>query len=80
MHRASVDDSAPILFKHVRQGSLCGMEGRVQAYINDCIPFVLRKVLDWRHKLNAYVIDQNVQPTKIILSPLDHVPACLQLL
>ena len=80
MHGASIDDSAPFLFKHVRQGSLCGMEGGVQADIHDCIPFVLWEVLDWGDKLNAYVVDQNVQPTKVILSPLDHVPACPYLL
>jgi hypothetical protein len=56
----------PATHPHVWQRRLGGVEGGVEAHRNDVVPLVLWEGVNWGHVLDACIVHQDVQATKVV--------------
>ena len=70
--RGGVDDAAPFLRLHARNGGADGVEGRRQVDRDDHVPLLRREILDRRDELDAGVVDENVDGSELRRRVGDH--------
>jgi hypothetical protein len=72
MGRGDIDDAAPALRLHMRNGEARGVEGARQVDGDDRIPFLDRKFLDRRDELDARIVDEDIDAAELFCSRCHH--------
>ncbi len=73
MRGSHIDDATEVLLAHRRQCQPRGVECGRQIDRQDLIPFLDRKLVERCDVLNAGIVDENVEPTKVGQRRCDHL-------
>src|SRR5258706_3532259 len=74
-----IDNAAELVLAHRWQRRPPRMTCRRQVDRQDRVPFLGRKLIEWRDILDARIVDEHVEPTMLGEGRLDHLPDCCRL-